>query len=46
MDGKFLGVGLTNVVGIAVMTIIIIVISKVVFNRYEVKGVTDVVNAI
>lgn len=41
--GKFLGVGLTNAVGIAVFTILLIVLLKVIMVKYPVPGVTDVV---
>lgn len=43
---RFAGVGMRNVLTIAVMTMILIVIFKVVFNKYPVSGVSDMVNAI
>ena len=43
MDSKFLGVGLTNAIGIALFTMIVSVILKVIFTKYEVEGVSQVV---
>jgi hypothetical protein len=43
---RFAGVGMRNVLMIAIMTMILIVIFKVVFNKYQVSGVSDMVNAI
>ena len=40
MDSKFLGVGLTNVIGIALFTMLVSVILKVIFTKYEVEGIT------
>jgi hypothetical protein len=46
MDGKFLGLGLGNIIGLFVLFILLIVISKVAFNKYQVPGATDVINAV
>jgi len=43
---KFLGVGLVNGLGLALFTIAVIVVLKVGVNKYQVKGLTDVVNTI
>ena len=43
---RFAGVGMRNVLLISIMTMIFIVIFKVVFNKYTVTGVTDMVNAV
>lgn len=43
---RFAGVGMRNVVLISIITMILIVMFKVVFNKYEVQGVSDMVNAI
>lgn len=43
---KFLGVGLTNALGIALFTMLVIVMSKVVFTKYEVEGLSDVVRTV
>lgn len=46
MNEKFAGVGLRNVLIIWLMVMVLIVMAKVVFNRYQVAGVTEVVNAV
>lgn len=46
MDGKLFGVGLKNALMLAIFTMLIIVMSKVVFNKYNVPGVSTVVNAV
>ena len=43
MNSKFLGVGLTNVIGIALFTMLVSVILKVIFTKYEVEGISQVV---
>ena len=40
---KFLGVGLTNAIGIALFTLLISVALKVIFTKYEIEGVSEVV---
>ena len=44
MESKFLGVGLTNVIGIALFTMLVSVILKVIFTKYEVEGISQVVS--
>ena len=41
MESKFLGVGLTNVIGIALCTMLRSVILKVIFTKYEVEGISQ-----
>ena len=43
---KFLGVGLVNLVGIAIFVILFIVVLKVIFAKWEVPGVTDIIMAV
>lgn len=43
MEGKFLGVGLQNALGIALLTLLVSVALKVIFTKYEVSGVSEVV---
>jgi hypothetical protein len=43
---RFAGVGMRNVVLISVMTMLLIVMFKVIFNKYQVQGVSDMVNTI
>lgn len=43
MDSKFLGVGLVNAIGIAFLTFALSVMLKVIFTKYEVEGVSDVI---
>lgn len=43
---RFAGVGMRNVLTIAIMTMILIVVFKVVFNKYPISGVSDMVNAV
>ena len=45
MDGKFLGVGLQNALGIALFTLLVSVSLQVIFTKYEVEGVSEVVRA-
>jgi hypothetical protein len=43
MDGKFLGVGLQNALGIALFTLLVSITLKVIFTRYEVEGISQAV---
>lgn len=43
MDSKFLGVGLQNALGIAFLTLLMSVVLKIIFTKYEVKGISEVV---
>ena len=40
---KFLGVGLTNALGIALFTMLISVGLKVIFTKHEIQGVSEAV---
>lgn len=42
---KFLGIGLTNALGIALFTMLVSVMLKVIFTRYEIEGVSEVVRS-
>ena len=39
---RFLGVGIVNATGLAIFTILLIVVLKVIFAKWQVPGVTDV----
>lgn len=43
---KLMGVGLKNALSLAIFTMLIIVICKVVFTKHQVPGVTEVVAAV
>lgn len=43
---RFAGVGLRNVLLISIMTMLFIVMFKVIFNKYQVDGVSQIVNAV
>lgn len=43
MDGKFLGVGLQNALGLALFTLLVSLALKVIFTKYEVEGVSEVI---
>lgn len=43
---KFAGLGLKNLVVVAMFTMLFIVVCKVVFAKYEVQGVSQVVHAV
>ena len=43
MGEKFLGVGLQNALAIALFTLVISVVLKVIFTKYEVEGISEIV---
>lgn len=43
---KFLGVGLKNLLGITLFTMLFIVALKTVFAKWEVKGISEVVHSV
>ena len=43
---RFLGVGLVNAVGIAIFVMLFIVCMKIIFAKWEVPGITDVVMSV
>ena len=43
MGEKFLGVGLQNALGIALFTMLVSVTAKVIFTKYEIEGISEVV---
>ena len=46
MDSKFLGIGLQNALGIAIFTMIVIISLKVIFTKYEIEGVSQVIRTV
>ena len=40
---KFLGVGLVNAVGISIFVMLFIVVMKIIFSKWQVPGITDIV---
>ena len=45
MDGKFLGVGISNAFGLWCLFLIFSLVFKVIFTKYHVNGVSEVVLA-
>ena len=45
MDGKFLGVGITNAFGLWLLFIVFSIIFKVILTKYPVEGLSDIVIA-
>lgn len=43
---KFLGLGLTNLIGVSIFTILFIVIAKVLLVKYPITGVSEVVQSV
>jgi hypothetical protein len=43
---KFLGLGLKNLIGVFLFIVLMILLTKVVFTKYQVKGVTEAVQAL
>ena len=43
---RFLGVGIVNAVGLALFVILVIVVLKVIFAKWEVPGITDILMAV
>jgi len=46
MEGNFMGLGLKNLFGVALFTIFVIVLLKVVLTKHPIKGVSEVVQAV
>ena len=46
MGEKFLGVGLQNALGLALFTMVTIVVLKVIFTKHEIEGVSEVVRTV
>jgi hypothetical protein len=46
MEGKLFGLGLTNIFGLFVFFVLMIVVAKVIFNKHQVKGATEIINAV
>lgn len=45
MDGKFLGVGIVNAFGLWCLFMVFSIVVKVIFTKYEIAGVSEVVRA-
>lgn len=45
MDGKFLGVGIMNALGLWLLFMMFSLIAKVIFTRYHVNGLSEMVIA-
>lgn len=45
MDGKFLGVGIKNALGLWLLFLLFSVVAKVIFTKYEIEGLSEVVRA-
>ena len=45
LDGKFLGVGIVNALGLWLLFVMFSVMAKVIFTRYHVNGVSEIVLA-
>lgn len=43
MGEKFLGVGLPNALGLALLTLLVSVALKIIFTKYEIEGISEVV---
>lgn len=43
MEGKFLGIGLKNAIGLYFLFMIASLVLKVVFTKYEIEGLSEVV---
>lgn len=41
MSDKFLGIGLQNALGITFLTLLVSVVLKVIFTKYEIEGVSE-----
>jgi hypothetical protein len=43
---KFLGIGLKSGLSMALFTMLVIVMVKVIFNKYPVRGITEIINTV
>lgn len=43
MDGKFLGLGLINIIGLYFILTLISLVMKTIFTKYEVEGLSEVI---
>lgn len=43
MDGKFLGLGLINIIGLYFILVLISLVMKTIFTKYEVEGLSEVI---
>ena len=43
MDRKFLGLGLINIIGLYFIMVLISLVMKTIFTKYEVEGLSEVI---
>ena len=43
MEGKFLGLGLINIIGLYFIMVLISLVMKTIFTKYEVEGLSEVI---
>ena len=43
MEGKFLGLGLINIIGLYFILVLISLVMKTIFTKYEVEGLSEVI---
>ena len=43
MSDKFLGVGLINAVGISVLAMLVSIMLKIIFTKYEIEGLSEII---
>ena len=43
---RFLGIGIVNAVGLSIFVILFIVVLKVIFAKWKIQGVSDVILAV
>ncbi|WP_186292124.1 MULTISPECIES: hypothetical protein [Bacillus] len=46
MEGKFAGIGLKNILAIFFLFIVFIVVAKVIFTKYPIKGISEVIQTV
>lgn len=46
MEGKFLGLGLKNIVMLWLVFVVLTVMAKTIFTKYPVKGVSEIIQAV
>ena len=42
-EGKFLGLGMINIIGLYFMLMLISLVMKTIFTKYEVSGVSEII---
>ena len=46
MSDKFLGVGLARAIALALFVILVIVVLKVIFTKWQLPGITEIIHAV